>query len=180
MLNNTATLLNSKRKPSINRPRSNDNIKAWITKAPILSIYSKWTSSHWVPSICAINLMQVFLHENCVVHQGDSMYLDIFVDLVKLTESTWSDLCSHPRVLKLATYSFSFPIRSVIDASKEVNGPPYPFIHLPSDEATLIFHLAWRLKIWNITVLPSKVLLVLKKLYKESKNPPLLFLWPPQ
>ena len=84
VLNNIAILLNSKRKPSLNRPISNDNIKSWITKAPILSIYSKWTSSHWVPSICAIKLMQVVLHQNCIVHQGDSMYLDSFVDLVKV------------------------------------------------------------------------------------------------
>ena len=55
-------------------------------------------------------------------------------------------------MLKQAAYSYSFHIRSVIDPYKEVNGPPYPFILLPSDKTTLIFHLAWRLKFWNITV----------------------------
>ena len=58
--------------------------KSWIKKASILSIYRKWTSPHWVPSTCAIKLMQVVLHQNCVVHQGGSMYLDRFVDLVKV------------------------------------------------------------------------------------------------
>ena len=77
----------------------------------------------------------------------------------KLTYSTCIPSNSHPKVLDLAVYSSSFHIGSVVFPSMEINGPPYPLIHLPSDETNYNIPFSLRLNFWNITMNQLQLLL---------------------
>ena len=103
MLCSTALLLNNKRS-IVSTDQANNN-QACPTMALLLFIYSKCSSPPWDPSTCASKLMQVFLHQNCVVQEG-SMYLDSLVDLVKMTRSSMIQSYSHHVVLNSASLFF--------------------------------------------------------------------------
>ena len=92
---------------------------------------------------------------------GFSGYNQILVqpeDQAKTTFTTpWGTFMYLKMPFGLMNARATFQRAMDIAFSKEIHGLFYSFIHRLELFPTLMFHLALRLKFWNITVLPSKI-----------------------